>query len=236
MARVLLIEDDVAIRVPLLRSLREAGHAINTAHTAMDGLRAAMADRPELVVLDLGLPDLDGLELLRMLRAVSQVPVIISTARDDEREIVRALDAGADDYVVKPFTAAQLDARIRAVLRRGGTPMGHDPTVAVGELRIDPRARVATLAGAPLDLTPREFDLLFYLASRADEVVTKRELLTEVWRIPYGGADKTVDVHLSWLRRKLGETAAQPRYLHTVRGVGVRLSAPAQAGPPGAEP
>jgi DNA-binding response OmpR family regulator len=225
-ARLLLIEDDLAIRTPLIRALRERGHAVAAAHTAMDGLQTALRERPDLVVLDLGLPDLDGLELLRMLRGVSTVPVIIATARDDEAEIVRGLDAGADDYVVKPFTAAQLDARVRAVLRRGaGDPA--ESAVVVGELRVDPRSREATLAGAALGLTPREFDLLHHLAARAGRVVTKRELLTEVWRVPYGGADKTVDVHLSWLRRKLGETAQEPRYLHTVRGVGVRLSAPA---------
>jgi two-component system, OmpR family, KDP operon response regulator KdpE len=224
-ARLLLIEDDLAIRTPLIRALRERGHAVAAAHTAMDGLQTALQERPDLVVLDLGLPDLDGLELLRMLRGVSTVPVIIATARDDEAEIVRGLDAGADDYVVKPFTAAQLDARVRAVLRRGaGDP--DESAVVVGELRVDPRSREATLGGTVLDLTPREFDLLHHLSARAGQVVTKRELLTEVWRVPYGGADKTVDVHLSWLRRKLGETAQEPRYLHTVRGVGVRLSPP----------
>jgi DNA-binding response OmpR family regulator len=225
-AHLLLIEDDVAIRTTLLRALRERGHAVAASHTAMDGLQTALGERPELVVLDLGLPDLDGLELLRMLRAVSQVPVIVATARDDEAEIVKALDAGADDYVVKPFTATQLDARIRAVLRRGGVQRTEVPVVEVGGLRIDAGARTATRDGTALDLTPREFDLLHHLATRAGQVVTKRELLSEVWQVPYGGADKTVDVHLSWLRRKLGETAQVPRYLHTVRGVGVRLDAP----------
>ncbi|MEV1287610.1 response regulator transcription factor [Micromonospora sp. NPDC049679] len=225
MPHLLLIEDDLAIRTPLIRALRERGHAVAAAHTALGGLQTALDDRPDLVVLDLGLPDLDGLELLRMLRAVSAVPVIIATARDDEGEIVRALDAGADDYVVKPFTAAQLDARVRAVLRRG-TPDQPDAAVVVGELRVDPRGRRASLAGVELELTPREFDLLHHLTVRAGQVVTKRELLTEVWQVPYGGADKTVDVHLSWLRRKLGETAQEPRYLHTIRGVGVRLDAP----------
>jgi two-component system, OmpR family, KDP operon response regulator KdpE len=223
-AHLLLIEDDPAIRTTLMRSLRERGHAVASSHTAMDGLQTALAQRPDLVVLDLGLPDLDGRELLRMLRAVSTVPVIVATARDDEAEIVRILDAGADDYLVKPFTAAQLDARVRAVLRRGADT-GKEP-VTVGGLRIDAGARIASLDGAALDLTPREFDLLHHLAVRAGQVVTKRELLSEVWQVPYGGADKTVDVHLSWLRRKLGETAQQPRYLHTVRGVGVRLSEP----------
>ncbi|MET8153836.1 response regulator transcription factor [Actinoplanes sp. NPDC049668] len=227
MAHLLLIEDDSAIRTNLLRALRERGHAVAASHTAMDGLQTALAERPDLVVLDLGLPDLDGRELLRMLRAVSPVPVIVATARDDEEEIVRVLDAGADDYLVKPFTAAQLDARIRAVLRRGGEDRAEQAEITVGGLRVDAGARTASLDGAQLDLTPREFDLLHHLASRAGQVVTKRELLSEVWQVPYGGADKTVDVHLSWLRRKLGETAQTPRYLHTVRGVGVRLSEPA---------
>jgi DNA-binding response OmpR family regulator len=225
-AHLLLIEDDVAIRTMLLRSLRERGHAVAASNTAMDGLQTALAERPDLVVLDLGLPDLDGIELLRMLRAVSRVPVIVATARDDEAEIVRVLDAGADDYVVKPFTAAQLDARIRAVLRRGVDKAG-SVAITVGGLEIDAAARTASLDGTALDLTPREFDLLHHLAMKSGQVVTKRELLSEVWQVPYGGADKTVDVHLSWLRRKLGETAQEPRYLHTVRGVGIRLSEPA---------
>lgn len=224
MADILLIEDDVTIRTSLSRGLRDLGHAVSSSPTALDGLRLAVQDRPDLIVLDLGLPDLDGVELLRMLRAVSRVPVIVATARDGDAEMVPVLDAGADDYVVKPYSTAQLDARVRAVLRRAG---GSAPEpLAVGGLRVDPRARTATLDGAALDLTPREFDVLHFLAARPGEVVTKRELLTEVWRLPYGGADKTVDVHLSWLRRKLGETAAEPRYLHTVRGVGVKLVEP----------
>jgi DNA-binding response OmpR family regulator len=153
------------------------------------------------------------------------VPVLVATARDDEAEIVLVLNAGADDYLVKPFSAAQLDARIRAVLRRGAEH-NSDPTVTVGGLRIDPRSRLASLDGAELDLTPREFALLHYLAARAGEVISRRELLAEVWQLPYGGGDKTVDVHLSWLRRKLGETAQNPRYLQSVRGVGVRVAAP----------
>ncbi|WP_326628588.1 response regulator transcription factor [Nonomuraea fuscirosea] len=224
MADILLIEDDAAIRTALSRGLRELGHAVSSSPTALDGLRLAVQDRPDLIVLDLGLPDLDGVELLRMLRAVSKVPVIVATARDGDAEMVPVLDAGADDYVVKPYSAAQLDARVRAVLRRSGESVPEP--LAVGTLRVDPRARTATLDGAALDLTPREFDVLHYLAARPGEVVTKRELLTEVWQLPYGGADKTVDVHLSWLRRKLGETAAEPHYLHTVRGVGVKLVEP----------
>ncbi|MEN3303200.1 MAG: hypothetical protein V7633_5258 [Pseudonocardia sp.] len=224
-AQVLLVEDDPAIRGALIRGLTERGHAVDSAPTAMAGLESAVGRRPDLVVLDLGLPDLDGVTMLRMLRGASRVPVIVATARDDEAEIVSVLDAGADDYLVKPFSAAQLDARIRAVLRRTGDA-APDPTVVVGGLRVDPRGRRASLDGAELELTPREFELLHYLAARAGEVVSKRELLTEVWQQPYGGADKTVDVHLSWLRRKLGETASTARYLHSVRGVGVRINAP----------
>ncbi len=225
MGQVLIVEDDVTIRTALTRALTDRGHAVASAPTALAGLRDAVGTRPDLVVLDLGLPDLDGLEMLRMLRAVSAVPVIVATARDDESAIIAALDAGADDYVVKPFGGAQLDARIRAVLRRGADG-ATEAAVEVGGLRIDPGTRDVTLDGAALELSPREFDLLHHLATRAGQVVSKRELLTEVWQLPYGGADKTVDVHLSWLRRKLGETALEPRYLHTVRGVGVKLVDP----------
>jgi DNA-binding response OmpR family regulator len=151
--------------------------------------------------------------------------VIVATARDDEGAIVRTLDAGADDYVVKPYSADQLEARIRAVLRRTqGEP---DPApVVVGTLNLDPGRREASLDGSPLELSRKEFDLLWHLAGRVGRVVSKRQLLAEVWQQPYGGADKTVDVHLSWLRRKLGETAAEPRYLRSVRGVGVMLVDP----------
>jgi len=222
---VLVVEDDPAIRSALIRSLGERGHAVSSAADAMSGLRQVMAERPDIVLLDLGLPDLDGTELLRMLRAVSQVPVIVSTARDDDASTVSALDAGADDYVVKPFSAATLDARIRAVLRRS-TTADADSVLVVGPLVVDTSARLVTLDGQPVELSPREFDLLAYLAARPRKVVSKRELLTEVWRLPYGGADKTVDVHVSWLRRKLGENAIEPRYLHTIRGVGIKLEAP----------
>ncbi|SNT08126.1 DNA-binding response regulator, OmpR family, contains REC and winged-helix (wHTH) domain [Streptosporangium subroseum] len=226
MSNVLLIEDDAAIRTSLTRGLRDRGHAVSSASAALDGLRLAVEERPDLIVLDLGLPDMDGLDLLRMLRAVSRIPVIVATARDGEAEMVTLLDAGADDYIIKPFSSTQLDARIRAVLRRAGESRA-DSSVTVGGLRVDPRTREATLDGVTLDLSPKEFDLLHYLAARPGEVITKRELLTHVWQIPYGGADKTVDVHLSWLRRKLGETSSDPRYLQTVRGVGIRLAAPA---------
>jgi len=227
MAQLLLVEDDAAIRGALIRVLTEHGHAVTSTASAMTALRHVLDTPPDLVLLDLGLPDLSGYEALRMMRAVSAVPVVVVTAHDDEREIIRVLDAGADDYVVKPFGTGQIEARIRAVLRRSGQQDGRgDAPVECGGLRLDPAAYEAVLDGVPLDLSRREFDLLHYLAQRAGQVVTRRDLLTHVWQMPYGGADKTVDVHISWLRRKLGETAQQPRYLHTVRGVGVKLSAP----------
>jgi two-component system KDP operon response regulator KdpE len=191
----------------------------------MSGLHEAVEGRPDLVVLDLGLPDVDGCTLLTMLRAVSAVPVIVATARDDEREVVRALDAGADDYVIKPYSAEHLDARVRAVLRRSAAA-AEAPPLTVGSIVVDTRAREASIDGRVLQLSRLEFDLLAHLATRAGEVVSKRELLAEVWHQSYGGADKTVDVHLSWLRRKLGETAGEPRYLLSVRGVGVKLVDP----------
>jgi two-component system KDP operon response regulator KdpE len=226
-AQLLLVEDDAAIRGALIRALSERGHAVTSTSGGMDGLQQVLHNPPDLVLLDLGLPDLGGYEALKMIRAVSAVPVVVITARDEESEIIRVLDAGADDYVIKPFGAGQVEARIRAVLRRASQPGDKsEGPLEVGGLRLDVSAHMATLDGGQLDLSRREFDLLHYLALHAGQVVTRRDLLTNVWRMPYGGADKTVDVHISWLRRKLGETAQQPRYLHTVRGVGVRLSAP----------
>ncbi|MGI9649341.1 MAG: response regulator transcription factor [Acidimicrobiia bacterium] len=225
MASILLIEDDQRIREALARTLAQRGHDVQSSATGLSGVEGALADPVDLVVLDLGLPDVDGLDVLRMIRSVSPVPVVIATARDDEAVIVKALDAGADDYVVKPFSSDQLDARIRAVLRRLGDDAASGPVV-VGDLVIEAGAREATLAGTRLELSRREFDLLLFLAERVGTVVGKREILAGVWRQPYGGADKTVDVHVSWLRRKLGESAAEPRYLHTVRGVGIKLVDP----------
>jgi two-component system, OmpR family, KDP operon response regulator KdpE len=224
-ARIVLIEDDVEIRRLVAGALASAGHDVESADRALAGLELAVKGKPDLVLMDLGLPDVDGTELLPMIRAVSAVPVIVITARGEDEAVVGALDSGADDYLVKPFSVAQLEARVRAVLRRGMG--GEQPTEArVGGLVLDPGARSVTLDGVPLELSPKEFDLLRALMERQGQVVSKRELLAEVWREPYGGADRTIDVHLSWLRKKLGETAQQPRYLHTVHGVGVKLVDP----------
>jgi DNA-binding response OmpR family regulator len=229
MATVLVVEDDPFVRAALVRHLSDSGHAVRSVGAALEALREVTQVGCDLVILDLGLPDLDGAEALKMIRGVAAVPVIVATARDDEAGIVRLLNSGADDYLVKPFSPEHLAARVTAVLRRTGTsgdPAGR--VLRVGGLRVDPGRREATLDETPLDLTRREFDLLAFLASRPGVVVQRRELLAEVWQQAYGG-DQTIDVHLSWLRRKLGETAARPRYLHTVRGVGVKLEAPGGA-------
>jgi DNA-binding response OmpR family regulator len=223
--RIVLIEDDVEIRRLAANALSDQGHDVESADRALDGLELAVKGSPDLVVLDLGLPDIDGTELLRMIRAVSQVPVIVITARGADETVVSTLDSGADDYLVKPFSMRQLEARVRAVLRRRQASAEATP-ISVGELSIDVRARTASLGGDPLDLSPKEFDLLRTLVERVGEVLTKRELLAEVWREPYGGSDHTIDVHLSWLRKKLGESAQRPRYIQTVHGVGVKLVDP----------
>jgi DNA-binding response OmpR family regulator len=223
--RIVLIEDDVEIRRLVAEALAEQGNDVVSADRALEGLEMVVKGRPDLVLMDLGLPDIDGTELLRMVRAVSQVPVIVITARGADEVVVATLDAGADDYLVKPFSVSQLEARVRAVLRRRLSTTSSELLIVSG-LRVDLAARTASLEGEPLDLSPKEFDLLALLMERVGEVLTKRELLAEVWREPYGGSDHTIDVHLSWLRKKLGETAAEPRYLHTVHGVGVKLVGP----------
>lgn len=225
MSSILIVEDEFSIRNALTSFLAAAGHSVEALASGMEGVQRAVQGELDVVVLDLGLPDVDGSEVLKMIRAVSSVPVIVATARDDEEEIIRILKNGADDYVVKPFSGAQLQARIEAILRRSGSAPTQGP-ISIGELEIDAERRTVTMSGEPVDLTRKEFDLLAFLASRVGIVASKRELLAEVWRQPYGGADKTVDVHLSVLRRKLGETAAEPRYIRTVHGVGVKLVDP----------
>ena len=225
MASVVIVEDDHQIRDLAVRALADAGHVVWSDGTGMAGLQRVIDESPDVVELDLGLPDVDGGDVLRMIRGVSEVPVIIATARDDDDEIVRLLDAGADEYVVKPYSGAELEARVRALMRRAAV-VGPSNTLAVGPMNVDLRSRTVEVDGESVELNRKEFDLLACLATRAGEVVSRQEIYAEVWRQPYGGADKTIDVHVSWLRRKLGETAAQPRFLHTVRGVGIKLVDP----------
>jgi DNA-binding response OmpR family regulator len=226
---ILIVEDDEQVRTGLVRELGRRQYAVRSAGTALTALRQVSVDPPDLVVLDLGLPDLDGVQVLKMLRGIRDIPVIIATGRRDDTEIVRLLRAGADDYLVKPFSVDQLEARIAAVLRRWSrdvpTPIPATTLLTVGALVIDPARRAVTLDGVQVRLTRREFDLLAYLAARTDQVVSREELLAEVWQ-QTDGQDQTIDVHISLLRRKLGESAANPRYLRTVRGFGVCLGAP----------
>ncbi|ANZ39449.1 DNA-binding response regulator [Lentzea guizhouensis] len=220
MASVLLVEDDPAVRGAITRALTDQGHIVHGVALAIEALREVSANSYDVVVLDLGLPDLDGSDALRMIRGVTDTPVVIATARDDEQEIIRLLNAGADDYLVKPFSSEHLGARVQAVLRRAKD----HKQLKIGGLEIDVDRRKAAVDGQELSLTHKEFELLAFLASRQGEVVPRAEILQNLW--PSNRDDQTLDVHLSWLRRKLGERAAQPRYLHTVRGVGVRLVAP----------
>ncbi|KQY55371.1 two-component system response regulator [Aeromicrobium sp. Root495] len=226
MVQVLLVEDDDAIRSALTRGLAQLGHAVTAARTGAEAISSLSANQPDVILLDLGLPDIDGTAVLTMSQALGSAPVIVATARDDEREVVRLLHAGADDYVVKPFSAAQIDARIRAVLRRATPPPAEERTLTVGGLSLDPVGHAVHVDGVAVDLTRKEFDLLHVLMQHTGEVLSKPKILAEVWQLPWGGADRTVDVHLSWLRRKLGESAAEPRYIVSVRGVGVKLVAP----------
>jgi len=227
MALILLVEDDRNITAALTRALSDAGHVVRPVAQATEALKILTDEGPDLVILDLGLPDIDGTDALRMMRTISEVPVIVATARRSEADIISLLSAGADDYVTKPFSSGHILARISAVLRRTQTAVDKTPPViTVGDLEISPRQRRAALHGEALQLTRREFDVLTYLAERVGQVVSRRELLTEVWNQSRIGEEQTIDVHISWLRRKLGETAAQPRYLHTVRGVGVMMVDP----------
>jgi len=216
---VLLAEDDTAISEPLARALRRQGYDVELAATGPDALSGAR--RSDLVVLDLGLPQMDGLEVCRTLRSEgSTVPVLVLTARSSEIDAVVGLDAGADDYVSKPFRAAELMARIRALLRRGRPELD---VLYVQDLTIEPAARKVWQSGRELVLSQRQFDLLAYLMAHHGQVLTREEIMRQVWHTTWIASTKTVDMHVSWLRRALGESASTPRYITTVRGVGFRL-------------
>ncbi|MFL6203738.1 MAG: response regulator transcription factor [Acidimicrobiales bacterium] len=213
--RVLLVEDDDAIAAPLSEGLEREGLDVRRVATGEGALDAEPVD---LVLLDLGLPDLDGFEVCRQLRARSSVPIIVITARGEELDRVLGLELGADDYVVKPFGFRELLARIRAVSRRA-TGAGSSPNVQVGDLEVDLRARRTTVAGSDVDLTRKEFDLLALLVSDPGAVRTRQEILESVWDAHWYGPTKTLDVHIAALRKKLGD----PGLIETVRGVGFRV-------------
>jgi two-component system, OmpR family, response regulator RegX3 len=211
---LLVVEDDEAIAVPLVRGLERSGYEVTRVATGREALDVNGVD---LVLLDLGLPDLDGYEVCRRLRAASSVPIIVVTARGDEGDRVLGLELGADDYVVKPFGIRELVARVRAVSRRAVVePAGPQ---RVGALEIDRRTRRVSVAGRELALAPKEYELLALLADDAGAVVSRNQIMEEVWDPHWYGPTKTLDVHVASLRRKLGD----PRWIETVRGVGFRL-------------
>ncbi len=220
--RLLLVEDDDGIARPLEGALQREGYLVERVGTGEEALEAS--DRIDALVLDLGLPDIDGLDVCRELRSRRPaLPILVLTARTAEADIVVGLDAGADDYVTKPFRLAELSARLRAVLRRAEPPS--DGVLTAQDVWLDLQARRAWHGDAELDLSPKEFELLALLVREAGRVVGRDRIMREIWDTTWMGSTKTIDMHVSWLRRKLGDDAASPRYLSTVRGVGLRFEA-----------
>ena len=216
--RVLVVEDEESSAEPLAEGLRREGFAVTVADTGAEALAAGQAD---VVLLDLRLPDMDGLDVCRRLRERSDTPIIVVTTRGEEADRVVGLELGADDYVVKPFGLRELIARIRAVTRRSARRLDGGP-IRVGALEVDERARHARVDGSEIELTPKEFDVLVALARDPGTVVSRRRLLEDVWQTSWYGSTKTIDVHVAALRRKLGA----PAWIETVRGVGFRLNEP----------
>jgi len=221
MTRIVLVEDDPTISEPLTRALGREGYEVEWFGNGAGGVEAA--DSADLVILDLGLPDIDGVDVARRIRDKGlQVPILMLTARADEVDLVVGLDAGADDYVTKPFRLAELLARVRALLRRRSS----DETsgeVSCGSVRVDVSAHRAFLDDTELQLSGKEFDLLHVLVANAGSVVSRDSLMHEVWDADTGAPSKTLDMHVSWLRRKLGDDANSPRFITTVRGMGFRF-------------
>jgi two-component system, OmpR family, response regulator RegX3 len=230
--KILLVEDELSISEPLARALEREGFDVAIADTAAAAVEGFRARRPDLVLLDVMLPDGDGRDVLRQLRQVSRVPVVMLTARGEEMDRVLGLELGADDYVTKPFSAAELVARVRAVLRRAADePEGCDSVLEVGDVVLDLDKRLVTRGSEQVDLTVKEFDLLRLLLESAGKVVRREQLIAEVWDTNWFGSTKTLDVHVSSLRRKLGDDPSDPRYIHTVRGIGFRFASPDELSP-----
>ncbi len=234
---VLLVEDEQSIAEPFAQALLRNGFQPTIARTAAEAVRLGREQRPDIVLLDLTLPDGDGRDVCRELRRTSNVPIIMLTARGTVTDRVVGLELGADDYIVKPFATGEVISRIRAVLRRARVPAEpvegtiESGELTVGALRLDLSARRAWLGDSELDLTRKEHDLLARLMRDAGRVVTRETLMSEVWDENWFGSTKTLDVHIAGLRRKLGDDPAAPRYIHTVRGVGFRFAAPEEAEP-----
>jgi two-component system, OmpR family, response regulator RegX3 len=223
-ARILFVEDEPSISDPFSRALVREGFELVVARGAREALALSERSSFDLVLLDLALPDGDGRDVARELRRRSNVPIIMLTARGEELDRIVGLELGADDYVVKPYSAAEVIARMRAVLRRATQGAAPPDGIRIGGLELDLAARRATLDWAELALTRKEFDLLAELARHAGRVVTRDELMARVWDQNWFGSTKTLDVHIGSLRRKLSDDVAAPRFIETVRGVGFRLA------------
>lgn len=221
MARVILAEDDEAISEPLARALRRDGHEVAVVSSGTTALEIATAGVADLMVIDLGLPGMDGLEVIRSLRQQgSKLPIIVVTARTSDLDFVVGLDAGADDYVGKPFRIDVLLARVRALVRRGSSPA----TIRVGELVIESAARRVRIGDDEVNLTPKEYDVLLLLSQNVGRVMSREQIMKEIWRGEWYGGSKTLDMHVSGLRRKLAEVGnGREPTIGTVRGVGFRL-------------
>jgi DNA-binding response OmpR family regulator len=227
--RILVVEDEDSISQPFAEALRRAGFDAVVTGTAAGALELAGEVEPDLVMLDLSLPDGDGRDVCRELRRRSDVPIVMLTARGTEMDRIVGLELGADDYVVKPFSAREVISRIRAVLRRSvprDEAGAEENAIRIGDLELDPAARIARLDGETLDLSRKEFDLLTELMRNAGRVVKRENLMSKVWDVNWFGSTKTLDVHIGWLRRKLGDDPNRPRFIETVRGVGFRFAAP----------
>jgi DNA-binding response OmpR family regulator len=220
--RILIVEDDETLRQTLALNLRAEGWEVLEAGDGEAGLRLARAEAPTLVVLDVMLPRLDGLTVCRLLRRESRIPILLLTARGTEVDKIIGLETGADDYIVKPFSLGEFLARVRAALRREAAAAPAD-SLASGDLRLDLAARRATRGGQPVNLAPREFDLLALLLRHRGAVLSRDLLLARVWGDEYAGDARTVDVHVHWLRQKIEEDPSHPQRLQTVRGVGYRF-------------
>ena len=223
--RILLVEDEESISEPLSAHLAREGFTAAIAPTVQAARDAFQALAPDLVLLDVMLPDGDGKDLCRELRAKSDVPIVMLTARGADVDKIVGLELGADDYVVKPFSVGELVARIRAILRRGTRSTQHG-VIQVGAIQLDLDARTVSKLGDPVVLAAREFDLLALLMSNAGRVVRREQIMDDVWDPHWFGSTKTLDVHIAWLRKKLEDEPAHPRYITTIRGVGFRFASP----------
>jgi two-component system response regulator RegX3 len=224
--RVLVVEDETSISEPLAAYLARDGFTPEVARTLSAAREAFGRDEPDVVLLDVMLPDGDGRDLCREIRTRSDVPIVMLTARGEEVDRIVGLELGADDYVVKPFSAGELVARIRAIQRRGRAPGARRAPITVGAIMLDPSSRSVTKDGEPIELAAKEFDLLAMLMARAGDVVGREEIMDEVWDPHWFGPTKTLDVHISWLRKKIEDEPSTPRYITTVRGVGFRFASP----------